>query len=384
MKIRFDEKGCVETFGLVASALLADHDVQGLMVLGCDGNGWTAEQVDPVARAFEKPVFGGVFPQIIHERRNYEKGTLVIGLPQRPHLACVRGLSDPASDYDGQLEEYADAWMTGEESHHTLVVFVDGLSKRISALVQALFFSFGLEQNFIGGGAGSLSFKQKPCVLTPEGLLEDVAVVARLPMPSGVGVAHGWLPISEGMKVTEADRNVITSLEWKPAFEVYRELVEANSGLTFTDGNFFDIAKGYPFGIGKLGAEVVVRDPLMVDEQGGLVCVGEVPQGCFVKILKGTRDSLVKAAGHARALAEQSAPPDLADAPTAFFIDCISRALFLGEGITEELAAAASGRALFGALTLGEIANNGRDYLEFYNKTAVLGLFGARPHAEQR
>jgi len=29
----------------------------------------------------------------------------------------------------------------------------------------------------------------------------------------------------------------------------------------------------------------------------------------------------------------------------------------------------------FGVLSLGEIANNGNDYLEFYNKTAVVACF---------
>lgn len=373
MKIRFDSQGCKDVFAQLVDELQANDEVEGLMVLACDDNGWTPIDINPIIATLTKPIFGGIFPQIIHEQKNYQVGTLVIGLPKCPDIRCIDGLSDPNADYDQQLDQFADDWIDAA-GDSTLVVFVDGLSKRISALVQSLFFTFGLEQNFIGGGAGSLSFNQRPCLFSPKGLLEDAAIVARLPMASGVGVAHGWMPISEGMKVTEADRNVIKSIEWRPAFEVYRELVEVSSGQTFTDNNFFDIAKGYPFGIGKLGTELVVRDPLMLDEQGGMVCVGEVPQGCFVKILKGTHESLVTAASLARERAEASISGSAVDHDTAFFIDCISRVLFLEDGIVEEFAAVSAGRRLFGALTLGEIANNGKDYLEFYNKTAVVGL----------
>jgi hypothetical protein len=55
-------------------------------------------------------------------------------------------------------------------------------------------------------------------------------------------------------------------------------------------------------------------------------------------------------------------------------IDCISRSLFLGTDFQRELAAIDDGLPMVGALTLGEIANSGRDFLEFYNKTAVVGL----------
>ncbi|HEY8905633.1 MAG TPA: FIST C-terminal domain-containing protein, partial [Rhodoferax sp.] len=60
-----------------------------------------------------------------------------------------------------------------------------------------------------------------------------------------------------------------------------------------------------------------------------------------------------------------------------FFIDCISRVLFLGPDFPKEMVAVNTGQPLIGALTLGEIANNGSDFLEFFNKTAVVGLIDA-------
>ncbi|MBM9538626.1 FIST C-terminal domain-containing protein [Desulfobulbus alkaliphilus] len=124
-----------------------------------------------------------------------------------------------------------------------------------------------------------------------------------------------------------------------------------------------------------MDSEVVVRDPLMPDEAQGLICVGEVPKGSFVRLLNGTPESLIAAAARARVLAEQSMPPLAETEPIVLFIDCISRALFLGDRIVDELQTAAAGRTLFGAMTLGEIANNGTEYLEFYNKTSVLAMF---------
>jgi hypothetical protein len=133
------------------------------------------------------------------------------------------------------------------------------------------------------------------------------------------------------------------------------------------------VAKGFPFGIRKLDSEVVVRDPLFLTPAGELVCVGEVPEGAFVHVLRGDAARLIDAARSARDLAQQSFPA--AHAPRfRFVIDCISRSLFLGDRFGEELAAIDDGLPMVGALTLGEIANSGRDFLEFYNKTAVVGL----------
>jgi len=57
------------------------------------------------------------------------------------------------------------------------------------------------------------------------------------------------------------------------------------------------------------------------------------------------------------------------------FIDCISRVLFLGDNFQEEINAILQyNQNLVGALSLGEIANTSKEYLEFYNKTSVVAV----------
>lgn len=107
----------------------------------------------------------------------------------------------------------------------------------------------------------------------------------------------------------------------------------------------------------------------MTNESGHLVCVGEVPQGALVRVLNGTPQTLISAAKEARKCIDESAFPTSGE---LLLFDCISRVLFLGQDIEQELAAVGCGEPVVGAFTLGEIAKNGQDYLEFLNKTTVL------------
>jgi len=374
MKIHLDRTGDTQTLSTLLSSLDADPAVQSLLVLACDENGFTPDNLDALLKGVKKPLFGGVFPQILHQQERLTRGTLVLGLPFPTSTHCIPGLSQATPEVDAQLAlHFADRVAYGG----TMFVFVDGFSAHISALIEGLYNHFGLDMNYLGGGGGSLSLVQKPCVFSNQGLIQDSAVLALADLPSGIGVAHGWLPVSDAFKVTEVDGNVIRSLDWRPAFQVYREVVEGHSGRRFEEEEFFAIAKAYPFGMARLGAEMVVRDPLMRQDDA-LVCVGEVPRGSYVHVLHGDTASLLAAATQARGLAEEAYGDRPAHA--RLFVDCISLVLFLEQDFQHELKAVAgeeqSGETVptVGVLSIGEIANNGQEFIEFYNKTAVVGL----------
>jgi hypothetical protein len=370
--VHADRSGSVEGLKDALARAAAEPGVKGLMVLACDGNGFTPQAVDAVLGGVALPLFGGIFPEIIQGQAKLSKGTVVAGLTVRPEVRVVPGLSDPQADYEQAIDERFPPGAIGK----TLFVFVDGLASRIGAFVQGLYDVFGMEVNYVGGGAGSLSLKQKPCLMTNAGLTADAGLLALVELDSGVGVSHGWTGIGGPFRATRCKGNVVETLDHRPAFDVYRGVVEEHSGKRFGGDNFFEIAKSYPLGIGRAGSEYIVRDPLMRRDDGALVCVGEVPEGSLLGILWGQADALVEAARHAAGMGREMAPKDRAP-EWMLFVDCISRVLFLGDEFSRELAAVAEERVpMVGALTIGEIANSGRDYLEFYNKTAVVAMMG--------
>ncbi len=377
MFIEVDQSGSVAGFESIVTEVANHEGTNGLLILACDDNGFTPDGVDGVLRAQSLPLFGGVFPQIIHDNDKLQKGSIVAGLTSGIDVHVVPRMSDPEADYD----DIIDALIPKTGDAKTMFVLVDGYAGRISALIDSLFNIFGLELNYIGGGAGSidpnkLNMDQTPCLLTNQGLIKDSAILALLDAQSGVGVAHGWDHKLKGpFKVTESEGTAVRSLDWRPAFEVYKEVVEDHCGRTIGEENFFDVCKAYPFGITKLEAERIIRDPFTVDENGSLIVASQIPKESFVDILTSDVASLVAAAAKAGRTSMDAFKGGKNN--LLLLMDCISRVLFLGDEFEKEIAAVrVDDTPLIGALTLGEIANTGRDYLELYNKTCVVGILG--------
>ena len=318
---------------------------------------------------------GGVFPGIIHGTHSHEQGAVITALPAVEKPFLVRGLeTDPIElpDFGGRIPGDGGGDLTA-------LILVDGLTSNIALFLEEMYNRFGNSVNYFGGGAGSLSLEQAPCLFTRDGLFQDAAIVAFLRLRSNLGVRHGWEKLMGPLVATRTQKNIVCELNWRNAFEVYREAVEADSGTEFTADNFFDIAKGYPFGLLKEGLEDIVRDPLAVNEKGELVCVGEVPENATLSILKGHGASLIRAAGQA---VDDCLVGERHKACNALVVDCISRILFLEddfprelEVITEKVRSVAPDLTPEGMLTLGEISSYGEGFLEFFNKTTVVGMF---------
>ncbi len=317
--------------------------------------------------------FGGLFPAVIFGREMSKSGAVAAKLPLVGKPLVIRDLDRATIDLSA-----VDYFIHRSPVQCTAVVFVDGLAENINGFLSGLYNKMADAVSYIGGGAGSLSLKQKPCLFTNDGLFQNAAVITMLKVGSKLGVYHGWNNLAGPLVATKTVRNTIYELNWRNAFDVYRKIVEADCGSSLKRENFFDIAKGYPFGMIKDYAERIVRDPIAVGPQGELICVGAVPENSVVDILKGEPASLIKAAGQA-ALESNCVKGEQVEGQLIF--DCISRVLYLGDSFHEELAVINDGLKNegftgnpVGALTLGEISSYGEGYLEFFNKTVVTGV----------
>ncbi|MFK7907530.1 MAG: FIST N-terminal domain-containing protein, partial [Chitinophagales bacterium] len=119
--------------------------------------------------------FGGVFPGLIYEGNRYEDGCILLKLNVIKKPILVHGLQNKNFELPNVPDIEA---LYGEK--RTVLTFVDGLTSNIAAYLSKLYDVLGNTVNFIGGGAGSLTLVQQPCVFTNQGIFQDAAVICFL------------------------------------------------------------------------------------------------------------------------------------------------------------------------------------------------------------
>ncbi|RLM53318.1 histidine kinase [Halobellus sp. Atlit-31R] len=361
-------RGAGEPLHEALRSMAAADSINGLGVFAAEGSDVDRAAIDATLRELSVPVFGGIFPEVLYRGERQTDGVVLAGLTVEPTVTVVPELSGSETEFGDHLP--ADVPEAG-----TAFVFVDAYATRAEDFVSELFASYGVTLTYLGGGAGSLDMEQRPSIITNEGVVEDTAVFVTVDAATSIGVKHGWEEVAGPLRVTDADGPVLGELNGESAFSVYKQIVEEDADVTLDADNFFEIAKMYPFGISRLEGEKIVRDPFEVTDDGSLTCFGDIPDDAFLYVLKGSEESLVRAAGEAYDAIEADIDGQADDQADVLFFDCISRVLYLEDAFTRELdAVGGETRPDLGALTIGEIANDGEGHLEYYNKTAVAAI----------
>lgn len=354
---------------------LAEKGALTVLILACEADGWTPELLNAMLKTVKVSIAGGIFPNIIHEHEVRESGTAIIGIPQRLDIAVLRNLSEKESRVHAAVHKQGKIFGPSD----SLLIFVDGLAQHIERLVSSLYTVAGSSVNAVGAGAGHSDMVQRPCVFTNQGLLDDAAIIVKLPFKTYTGIKHGWQLLQGPYSVTKSKGNSLKALNYEHAYGVYRTQVEAACGRKLLDNNFFDITRNYPLGVQDAHGRQIVRDPIRMEGRD-LVCLGGVPENAMVYILQGDSEKLIRsAAGAANKACTSFYKHNNTAIEGMMVFDCISRKMLLGENFVHELNAikevSQTNGLGFGALTISEIANGSNAPINLLNKSVVVSVF---------
>jgi hypothetical protein len=345
-------------------AINSEHECKHwLLMLSAQKRGMDGfDQLGPLLSEIDVTVIGGRFPGLIHDGKHHTDGMLLLPLYDVSDVVYV-----PLDAGPGEISVGVQKLSLADQNSG-LILF-DPFSEGKSALVDRMYNRFGPDFGCIGGGAGTADLQKEPCIITPDGLSCNQAVIVLRHTPLPVGIAHGWESISEPIKVTKANGSRIHTLNYEPALELYKRIVQNHANDDWESRSFEAWARSYPLGKIRLEAEYIVRDPYAY-EHNDLLLVDEVEPGEFIVVLNGNNERLIDGAERARDMLFNQG--ELSSNDPLFTVDCISRIIYLEDDFKRELQALSSGNPLNGALTIGELVNDGLGPLDIYNKTVAL------------
>lgn len=146
----------------------------------------------------------------------------------------------------------------------------------------------------------------------------------------GFGSEGGWSDFGPEREVTLSNKNVLYKIGDRYALDLYKEYL----------GKYADELPGsslyFPLSMKESeNSEPIVRTILSIDEEKkSMTFAGNIPEGSFVRLMKGNLDKLIDASYSAasQTFSKQTVKPEL-----ALLVSCVGRKIVLGNRIEEEL-----------------------------------------------
>jgi hypothetical protein len=354
-------------------SLAQESGADSLLVLTCSQNNYPEKELNALLTACPLKLFGGIYPMLTLQGDLIQQGAVIIGFRETFDITLFTQLNHVTTE--SSLEEFITSTLKEKQNFRgqdNFLMFYDAQISNIEGFIDCLFECLDHGISIAGGGAGNLDFVQRHCVFSNSGIHSDAILLVALPRTLNTSVAHGWTTFDEPFLVSEAQGQTVQSLNYQPAYEVYCQTIENTSEYNFDDTDFFDIAKHFPLGIKDINNNIVVRDPILT-KNNHLQCFGNIPINSMVYLLEGKVDSLV--ASTEKAAVTLFSKLSQTTTPITMVFDCISRALFMEDEFEKELNVIAEqchSGALFGVLSLGEIANSQSGAIRLLNKSIVI------------
>ena len=269
------------------------------------------------------------------------------------------------------------------KNRSVFMMLPDGLTGNGADVIRGIQETLGTSFPIVGGSAADEFLFKKTFQYSKGKVLSDsvCGVLFGGNIAFGVGARHGWRPLGKHRKVTRARLNRIEKIDNKPAVEIY----EGYFGKDIDDLRepLARMAILYPLGMAIPGEEeYLVRNALRVEEDGSLVCAGEVPEGSEIRLMMSSKEFVLEAAR--KAADEALRGMEGVKIKLAIIFNSISRRKLLGRMAQREIEVVrqALGRdvPIIGFYSYGEQAplraemHIGKSY--FHNESVVILAIG--------
>lgn len=288
--------------------------------------------------------------------------------------AVSMNINDAADSFDAGVKLAQQ--LKGDGLVHVFLLS-DGLHVNGSEIVKGINSTLDQEVPCTGGLAGDAANFEMTLVGLDSAPSESQIVAVGFygdSLEVGYGSVGGWDNFGAERLVTRSEGNVLYELDGQSALDLYKMYLGdkaaelPGSALLFPLGLKFDE-----------DSDTIVRTVLAVDEEkNSMTFAGDIPEGCYVRLMKANFDKLIEGANLAAEHTTQKGGSS--SDKLAVLISCVGRKLILGQRIDEEVEAVQSvlgdGTTITGFYSYGEISpvvESAR--CELHNQTMTITTF---------
>lgn len=345
----------------------------GVFALVCEQEGDAAVAVlQKAASDARLPLIGAVVPGLIVGAKFQRQGVLLSAFA----ATTPRRIFD-FSYHDQHVTDLALAALSdfiaqhaNEDGADTLFLLVDAMIPKITSILDQLYLDIGDQVSYVGTCVGSETFQAVPCLFDNQSFVEAGVYALVFRQHPGAALAHHYRGNESLWVATATAGSYVKSIDGRPAFEVYQQLMASEYGIALDRENFYRYAVHFPFALNRAHGQSIVRIPVLVEEDGSVYCSGEVPENALLSVVRAITPGSLETVQEIGAWIRSHTAEN-----SVLVFYCAGRLMHLGaEAGAAELTALVEELAptpLFGALSLGEIGSGRRHYPALHNAMVV-------------
>ena len=317
---------------------------------------------------------GALFPQLIHACALRDQGAVLLRVAAGPPPLLIEDIAAADVVERASVEAVAYVESNSGESDAALFSIFDALVPNIATHLDHWYLKLADRVRYLGVNAGNERSVSEPCLFDADRFVANGVLLQLLPNHPGACLEHGYTVPAQAITATSALGNSIVQINWRPALDVYREIMQDHYGITITRENFYTHAVHFPFGILRAHGEVLVRIPVALGENGEIICVGEIKPNSLLTLLDARTGTGRAAPALAADLAQLEGAAPGGDLVLFY---CAGRRLHNGAAVREELSEVAretGAGQVAGALSLGEIGGARSDDYPLFHNATLLGV----------